>query len=104
MKSLSNVTAVILFMFGSAWVLAGLNLIGDTSMSGERLWAESIEAFLENVGQGTPSKGAFPRDDRSTTHNPAKILLDAPRAHELSARSKRAEARELHGGCASSSA
>jgi hypothetical protein len=27
------------FMFGSAWVLAGLNLIGDTSMSGERLWA-----------------------------------------------------------------
>ena len=39
MKSLSNVTAVILFMFGSAWVLAGLNLIGDTSMSGERLWA-----------------------------------------------------------------
>jgi hypothetical protein len=67
-------------------------------------WAESIEAFLENVGQGTPSKGAFPRDDRSTTHNPAKILLDAPRAQELSARSKRAEARELHGGCASSSA
>jgi hypothetical protein len=39
MKSLSNITAIILFVFGSAWVLAGLNLIGDTSMSGERLWA-----------------------------------------------------------------
>jgi hypothetical protein len=26
-------------LFGSAWVLAGLNFIGDTSMSGERLWA-----------------------------------------------------------------
>jgi hypothetical protein len=39
MKSLSNITGVILFMFGSAWILAGLNLIGDTSMSGERVWA-----------------------------------------------------------------
>jgi hypothetical protein len=26
-------------LFGSAWVLAGLNFIDDTSMSGERLWA-----------------------------------------------------------------
>jgi hypothetical protein len=39
MKGLSNITAVILLLFGSAWLLAGLNLIGDTSMSGERLWA-----------------------------------------------------------------
>jgi hypothetical protein len=39
MKSLSNITAIILLLFGSAWVLAGLNFIGDTSMSGERLWA-----------------------------------------------------------------
>ena len=39
MKSLSNITAIILLLFGSAWVLAGLNFIDDTSMSGERLWA-----------------------------------------------------------------
>jgi hypothetical protein len=39
MKSLSNITAIILLLFGSAWVLAGLNILGDTSMSGERLWA-----------------------------------------------------------------
>jgi hypothetical protein len=39
MRTLSNITAVILFLFGSAWVLAGLNILGDTSMSGERLWA-----------------------------------------------------------------
>ena len=39
MKTLSNVTAVIVFLFGSAWVLAGLNILGHTSMSGERLWA-----------------------------------------------------------------
>jgi hypothetical protein len=38
MKTLSNVTAVIVFLFGSAWVLAGLNLIGDTSLSGEGLY------------------------------------------------------------------
>ncbi|MCU1500081.1 MAG: hypothetical protein JWM47_4034 [Acidimicrobiales bacterium] len=39
MKALSNITAIILLLFGSAWVLAGLNILGDTSMSGERLWA-----------------------------------------------------------------
>ncbi|MEA2760616.1 MAG: hypothetical protein QOH65_3372 [Methylobacteriaceae bacterium] len=39
MKILSNITAIILLLFGSAWVLAGLNILGDTSMSGERLWA-----------------------------------------------------------------
>ena len=39
MKVLSNITAVILLLVGSAWVLAGLNILGDTSMSGERLWA-----------------------------------------------------------------
>jgi hypothetical protein len=39
MKVLSNITAIILLLFGSAWVLAGLNILGDTSMSGERLWA-----------------------------------------------------------------
>jgi hypothetical protein len=38
MKSLSNITAVILFLFGSAWVLAGLNLIGDASLGGEGLY------------------------------------------------------------------
>jgi hypothetical protein len=38
MKSLSNITAVILLLFASAWVLAGLNLIGDTSLSGESLY------------------------------------------------------------------
>jgi hypothetical protein len=37
MKSLSHVTAVILLLFGTAWVLVGLNLIGDTSTSGESL-------------------------------------------------------------------
>jgi uncharacterized membrane protein YedE/YeeE len=39
MKILSNITAIILLLFGSAWVLAGLNILGNTSMSGERLWA-----------------------------------------------------------------
>ena len=39
MKVLSNIAAVILLLFGSAWVLAGLNILGDTAMSGERLWA-----------------------------------------------------------------
>jgi hypothetical protein len=56
MKGLSNITAVILLLFGSAWLLAGLNLIGDTSMSGERLWAaagaataaEGLSRFLSH--------------------------------------------------------
>jgi hypothetical protein len=38
MKSLSNITGVILLLFASAWVLAGLNLIGDTSTNGEGLY------------------------------------------------------------------
>jgi uncharacterized membrane protein YiaA len=38
MKSLSNIIAVILLLFGTAWVLAGLNLIGDTSLSGKDLY------------------------------------------------------------------
>jgi uncharacterized membrane protein HdeD (DUF308 family) len=39
MRVLPNIAGLFVFLFGSAWILAGLGYIRETSMSGSYIWA-----------------------------------------------------------------